>query len=185
MKELELISIHDLKDAAKELNETGFLAKKLKLVGLSKADMVKNFAYEIEHLTDEQAKELKEKAPKAKEFYEDIFADELGAEKEAKPKKEKKEKEAKPKKEKKEKEAKPKKEKTTLTELSQFGSHKWSQAFIIDTMLLEGGHSLDEITRACATKNRRVANHIQTLKHKKGVNIVRDEHGKYFVKESA
>lgn len=179
MKDINLISIEDLKEACKQVNASGVAPKRLKVVGVSKHDLVKAFAYAIEKTPDEDVKKL----PKiAKELYKDIFKDEI--EKEAastKPEKVAK-KSAQAKKAAPEKKAE-KKEKV-LKDVDEWGAAEGKQTFIINDMLRTGGSTIDEIATACNTKKSRVRNHFNYLKTKFGVVIVCNEH-KYYIKKEA
>lgn len=185
MKDIKLISLPDLKEAVKQLNESGLAAKKVKAVGVTKDDLIKSFAFAIESVPDDKTS----KVPKiAAAMYMDIFKDEIEAEgdgpeppaEKAKPAKKEAVKPAK-----KEEKAKPaKKEKTEkiLKDVEEWGAIEGTQTYIINKMIREGGHTIEEMAIACNTKTSRVSTHINTLRNKRGYTIVQTNHKYYFKK---
>ena len=190
MKDIKLISLPDLKEAVKQLNESGLVAKKVKAVGVTKDDLIRSFAFAIESVPDDKVKEV----PKiSAAMYMDIFKDEIEAEGEgsappaekAKPaKKEAVKKEvAKPvKKEEKAKPAKKEKAEKILKDVEEWGAIEGTQTYIINKMIREGGHTIEEMAIACNTKTSRVSTHINTLRNKRGHTIVQTNHKYYFKK---
>lgn len=173
MKDISLINIEQFKEAVKELNNSGLLEKKVKVVGISKEDMIKAFAYAVEHIPEEKKKKL----PKlAKAMYNDIFSDEAVKPEKAPAKKAPAKKAEKP-----EKPVKEKKSDKVLVKVNAWGAKEGNQTYIIDGMLMKGGHTLEEMARGAATTLKRVSTHNQARKQK--ATIVR-EGKKYYVKES-
>ncbi len=72
MKALEEINAKELKAVVKELNESGVLPKKIRLVGISIENLIKEFSKAIEELPEDA------KVPQmAADFYNDLYADEI------------------------------------------------------------------------------------------------------------
>ncbi|MFA5049224.1 MAG: hypothetical protein WC516_09435 [Patescibacteria group bacterium] len=72
MKALEEINAKELKAVVKELNESGVLPKKIRLVGISVENLVKEFSKAIEELPEDA------KVPQmAADFYNDLYEDEI------------------------------------------------------------------------------------------------------------
>lgn len=72
MKALEEINAKELKAVVKELNESGVLPKKIRLVGISMENLVKEFSKAIEDLPEDA------KVPQmAADFYNDLYEDEI------------------------------------------------------------------------------------------------------------
>jgi outer membrane biosynthesis protein TonB len=72
MKALEEINAKELKAVVKELNESGVLPKKIRLVGISIENLVKEFSKAIEELPEDA------KVPQmAADFYNDLYEDEI------------------------------------------------------------------------------------------------------------
>ena len=72
MKALEEINAKELKAVVKELNESGVLPKKIRLVGISIENLVQEFSKAIEELPEDA------KVPQmAADFYNDLYADEI------------------------------------------------------------------------------------------------------------
>lgn len=167
MKDITLVNIEQFKEAVKELNNSGLLEKKVKVVGISKEEMIKAFAFAVEHLDDAKKKKL----PKlVTAMYNDIFADEAKKPPKAAKKAPKKE------------EKKPeKKEKSPLVKTNEWGAKEGHQTFIIDGMLKKGGFTLEEMARAAATTMKRVSTHMQARKNQYKLTITR-EGKKYYVK---
>jgi hypothetical protein len=185
MKDINTINTEQLKEAVKVLNQTGFLEKKIKLIGVAKEDIVKAFAWNVEQLSEEQQKGLPDLV---KAMYNDIFADEAveGASpkedsKGEKAKKAPKKKETKVKSLSKKKVKEVKEEAAKVVKTNKFASKEGTQAFIIDEMLLKGGNTLEDIARAAGTNIKRVRNHLQTQK-KKFNWVVKRDGKKYYVK---
>jgi len=72
MKDLQEIDLKELKAVVKELNESGLLPKKIKLVAISKEELVKALTDAVESLPEEA------KVPQlVADFYNDLYADEM------------------------------------------------------------------------------------------------------------
>ena len=72
MKALEEINTKELKAVVKELNESGVLPKKIRLVGISIENLIKEFSKAIEELPEDA------KVPQmAADFYNDLYEDEI------------------------------------------------------------------------------------------------------------
>ena len=72
MKALEEINAKELKAVVKELNESGVLPKKIRLVGISMENLIKEFSKAIEELPEDA------KVPQmAADFYNDLYEDEI------------------------------------------------------------------------------------------------------------
>ena len=72
MKALEEINAKELKAVVKELNESGVLPKKIRLVGISIENLIKEFSKAIEELPEDA------KVPQmAADFYNDLYEDEI------------------------------------------------------------------------------------------------------------
>ena len=78
MKPIEEVDIKELKKVVKELNDSGLLTDKLKIVGVNNKDLVANFAKAIEDITEPDP-DLDIPQGIAN-FYNDLIADEIIAE---------------------------------------------------------------------------------------------------------
>ena len=72
MKPMSEIDFKELKIVVKELNDSGLIAKKIKLVGLKNEDLIKNFTEVIESLDEEV-----DIPQSIANFYNDLYADEV------------------------------------------------------------------------------------------------------------
>ena len=72
MKPMSEIDFKELKIVVKELNDSGLIAKKIKLVGLKTEDLIKNFTEVIESLDEEV-----DIPQSIANFYNDLYADEV------------------------------------------------------------------------------------------------------------
>jgi hypothetical protein len=64
-----------------------------------------------------------------------------------------------------------------------WGAKENTQAFILDCMLQEGGHTLDEMMKAVNSTKARVRSHMNARIIKYNVSFIRDARGKYYMKE--
>ena len=181
MKEINSVNVEVLKQAVSTLNESGLLTKKVKLVGVSKENMINAFAFAVESIVE---KGDGEKIPEiASAFYNDLFADEA----QVKPKAKEKKKVAEKKKETKKEEKKPdkapvKKEKEkVLPNVNAYGAKEGNQTFVIDEMLIQGGFTMDEIATAASTNVKRVRTHLQARKNVFAWEVKKDGK-KYYIK---
>jgi len=72
MKDLQEVELKELKAVIKELNESGLMSKKIKLVAISKEELVKALTDAVENLSEEA------KVPQlVADFYNDLYADEM------------------------------------------------------------------------------------------------------------
>ena len=72
MKALEEINAKELKAVVKELNESGVLPKKIRLVGISIENLIKEFSKAIEELPEDA-----KVSQMAADFYNDLYEDEI------------------------------------------------------------------------------------------------------------
>lgn len=188
MLPIEAIDIGELKEAVKLLNNSGLAPDKIKVIGLSKENMVKKFTEQVFAVPDEKGDELPDDVIN---LYNSIMetdkADggeaQAAAPVPAAPAPEKKEKTAAPAKkekpaaaEKKEKVPKEKKVKEPKPDepKSIFGHKLNSQAGKIDGAI-EKGSSMEDICKAAGSNPGRVRNHIQYLRKVKEVNVILEE----------
>jgi hypothetical protein len=150
----DLLQIPDivLRKSVKALNKSG-VAPKGDIVTLKKEDMVKVFAYQVEHVPEDQRFEL---PGYVIELYNYIFEDE--AEKKILTKYK------------------------YLPKMSVFGSREGTQAYIIDDMFLKGGCTLEEMARACNTTKIRVKNHMNHIRCKFKKKFVRMDN-RYYMRD--
>ena len=153
MKPIHLINIMILKKCIRMLNESHLLEKSIDPFGMSFPEMIQTFAYRIENLP--KAKQRKVPAPVI-EFYNYLFEDES---KEGKG------------------------NYKHLPNISEFGNREGTQCYIIDIMLLKGGFTLEEFTRACNTNKHRIHRHMLVMKRKFNKKVIRMD-GKYYIRDN-
>lgn len=140
-----------LRKCLKILNNCKVLGVYIDFFGMNKEEMIKSFAYEIEHLPEYK----QNKIPQAVvEFYNWMFEDEGDV----------------------------KVQFRHIPYISKFGSREGTQMYIIDLMLIEGGHTWEEIARACNATKERVRSHMNSLRRRYGVKIWR-ERDKYYLRD--
>jgi len=153
MRELNQIPDIVLRKCIRAMNESG-VAPIGKIVTLKKPDMIKVFAYQIEHVE----KGKKWKIPEyAVELYNFIFEDEA--------------------------EEKIPLRYRYMPKMSPFGSREGTQAYIIDEMFLKGGVTLAEVAQACNTTIRRIKNHMNSVRVKHNKKFVRGSDGRYYIRD--
>ncbi len=153
MIDLIKIPLLVLKKCIKVLNESK-LTEVAHIVSLNKQDMVKAFAYQVEHVSQENLAEVPEYVI---ELYNYIFADEQKERKVINLK--------------------------YMPKMSEFGHQEGTQAYIIDEMLVGGGHSIEEIAVAINSTKRRVRNHMHSVHVKFNKKFVQ-MNGKYYMKDN-
>lgn len=176
MKPIKEIEMGDLRSAVKALNDSGLLAEKIRVAGVKKEEIVKQFTDNLEALGEK----VELPAPVV-DFYNILYADEAeDLEPSSDPEPEKEE-EPEPK-EKKEEQPKAERKKETRKpmEKSCYGHRVGSQAGALDDLLYTGA-TMDEMVKAVGSTRARVGTHIQHLKQKRGLEIT-NEGGVYKVK---
>lgn len=166
------IDMGNLREAVTSLNETGLLDAKIKVVGLSKKDMIKQFSDTVEGLAKKGKDNLLPEIVKT--FYNTIYQDELmdgDEEEEAPPEEKKEEKEEKVAEDKKKdkKEPKPKKKKEPKPR-SRYGHLLNSQAAILDDCF-HAGTKLEEAATKAGVKVARVQDHLRHLRRDVDIKI--------------
>ena len=187
MKETDEINVKELKAAIKELNDTGFLRKRLKTIGTT-VDLATNFGKAIDGLDDTIQKNL---PGGVCEMYNSLFDDEKveendveeddSEEDDSEEDVEEDDVPIKPiKKEKKSKEEKPVKEKKTPPKRDPdapkavYGSGLESQAGKIEEMIAKGKSTIDQIVEKTGATKSRIKSHIKYLRDKKELDVVED-----------
>jgi len=164
MRPLIEISYLDLKKEYKYLRHSRYFPKELEHynpIGLTKEKMVELFAYVVEHVPEE----LQFHLPKhVQQLYNYIFIDETksrsGYMSEFKH----------------------------VRKCDRFGNTEGTQAFLINEMLVKGGHTLPEIARAVGCNIQRISSHLNAIRRKFAEShiIVTQKRGRfsrYYLKE--
>ena len=210
MKELDKVEQSVLRDAIRDLNNSGLIDKPIKMVGVKKEVLIKSFTDAVENVPDEKSTKIPnsavnlyndlfedeaEEAPKEDEVPEDEIPEDEAPEDEPKDEKEKqgespvKRKRGRPaSKEPKEKKEKPPKDPNAPKRKpperkgpkGPFGSFLDGQAGKIEVALAEGG-TIEDIMEAAGASRARIASHIRYLKEKKNIEVVKGEDGIYKV----
>jgi hypothetical protein len=200
MKALEEVDLTQLKKAVKDLNDSGLLTVKVKLVAVSKETLLAGFTSAMENILNKNPDKVDSIPDSSAEMWNELFADEAteegteeveeGAEEVEEEKTEEVEEKPvatkpapKEKKEKPPKEPKPPKEKKEKKEVqkSRYGHLIGTQAAALDDMFFEGVAVADAAAKLNTTPLR-VRNHIQHLKDKRGLKFTVTE-GVYKVEE--
>jgi len=155
MRDLILIPDIVLRKSIRALNESG-LTPRRNVISLTKGEMVKVFAYQVEQVALENVRRLPRYVV---ELYNYIFEDEAEVPSTIK-------------------------RYMFMPKMSPFGSREGTQAYIMDEMFLKGGCTLEEVAIACNTTKRRVKNHMTHVRVKFNKKFVRSSDGKYYVKDN-
>lgn len=164
MRDLREIPYHDVLREYGYLRHSRYFPKELEHynpIGLTKKECVELFAYIVEHVPEE----IQDHLPKhVQQLYNYIFIDEIksrsGYMSEFK----------------------------YVRKCDTFGNTEGTQAFLINEMLVKGGHTLPEIARAAGCNVQRINSHLNAIRRKFADShiIVTQKRGRlsrYYLKE--
>jgi outer membrane biosynthesis protein TonB len=206
MKDLDKVDQSEMREAIRDLNGSGLVTASIKVVGVKKEVLVKQFTDAVEGVPDDQTTKLPASVVKLYNFlYEDEDETPADPEEAVEPEEEEipdpeptvdkeeeqgespvKGKRGRPAKEPKEKKEKKPRDPNAPKRIppkregpkGPFGSFLDSQAGKIEVALAEGG-SIETIMEASGASRARIASHIRYLKEKKSIVITKGEDGVY------